>query len=43
MQVEKIARTTTEPEVKADADKLLKEIAQYKMDVWELNPHPPIF
>ncbi len=33
IQVDKIARTTTEPEVKADADKLLKEIAQYKMDV----------
>jgi len=32
-EVQKIARTTTEPEVKADANKLLKEITQYKMDV----------
>lgn len=33
IEVQKIARTTKEPEVKADANKLLKEIAQYKMDV----------
>lgn len=32
-EVRQIATTTKEPEVKADADKLLKEIAQYKMDV----------
>ena len=32
-EVRQIAKTATEPEVKADADKLLKEIAQYKMDV----------